>query len=244
MTCSLIFKQMAMNVLIYDFQGNIDPAHRGRNFTKDNFQGVSLLGGKILGDSSLGRSIFQGVILLGVILKGRINCTKWINTSGCINVSTKIPDLAAFTSSVFLWSLFICGCPPNLKEKYLSNWGVEIIVLPLDSVMFSIHNWFSSLTSCNTATRALKLCLTANSRICWRFIKGRLCKDARKTAIAVDEKQPISWAICVNVPPDWSNNCWYYKMIGSFFCKGRDTIIHVSVFDPDFYENQYVPLVS
>ena len=29
MTYSLIFKQMAMNVLIYDFQGNIDPALGG-----------------------------------------------------------------------------------------------------------------------------------------------------------------------------------------------------------------------
>ena len=83
-------------------------------------------------------------------------------------------------------------------------------------------------------TRTLKLCLTANSRICWRCIKGWLCKDTRKTAIAVDERQPISWAICANVTPDWFNNCWYYKMIGSVFCKGRDTIIHVSVFDPDF----------
>ena len=101
----------------------------------------------------------------------------------------------------------------------MNNWRSEVIVLSLDSIMFSINHWISFLTSSDNTTRALKLCLSGNSKICWRCNKGQYCKGARKIAIAVDERQPISWFICVNLTHDWFNTSWHNKMIFSFVKK-------------------------
>ena len=75
----------------------------------------------------------------------------------------------------------------------------------------------------NNTTHALKICFSANSRICWHC-KNRNCKGAEITAIVVAEK-PTSWFICLNETSDWFIRSWHFEMICSFFCNGRDTII-------------------
>ena len=107
--------------------------------------------------------------------------------------------------------MWLPSTPVYFYDFYLlpaANWGGEITVFPLDSIVFSIITEFLPLLPVipiPLLPEFLPLlpvhwdCLSANSRICWRCIKGRYCKDVRKTAIAVDKRQYIGWVICVNV---------------------------------------------
>lgn len=112
---------------------------------------------------------------------------KWIIfTSGWIRVNLKIPNLAAFSSSIFIWTFclsVILGSPvfcpwqpaPSLYKRHLKSWPIKekmrlLLVLSTTSTFLFTTEFPTSLLLVMLPV-SLKLCFSADSRICL------CCKD-------------------------------------------------------------------
>lgn len=106
---------------------------------------------------------------------------------------------------------------PDLEKRHVKLWPVR------EEVRLLLSLWTrSSFLSVTKFPPSLKLCFSANFRICWRC-KDWCFKGAQGTAIAVEQRWPISCVTCLHVKSDWFNRSWYCKMSYSFFCKYQDT---------------------